>query len=475
MSSAATGLLVIESRHAARGRRRIAAVDEAGLRGRPSLMTTDSLPAGAADARIELADRRHDVRVVRRAHREEAQPARRGRGIRQLRHREGGRERSAGARPAACSSTRSRRPATPRRSPSPRHPPCTTTSHDLDDHELTGLRQRLIGSIVLAVPVILLAMIPALQFTVLAVGVARPRRTGRGVGRVAVPPRRLDQPPPRCRDHGHAHLDRRLGGLPVVALRAVLRRRRHARHDARLRVDGPAERRRGQHLPRGRGRRHDVRPRRPVLRGAVQAPRGCGAARAARARGEGCRGAAPRRRRHASSRSRVPVADLRVGDEFVVRPGEKIATDGVVVSGTSAVDASLVTGESVPVEVGPGDAVVGATVNAGGRLIVRATRVGGDTQLAQMARLVEEAQSGKADVQRLADRISGVFVPIVLRDRRRDVRGVAAARLPARGRCDRRRRRADHRVPVRARARHPDRAAGRNRPRRAARHPDQGS
>lgn len=111
---------------------------------------------------------------------------------------------------------------------------------------------------------------------------------------------------------------------------------------------------------------------------------------------------------------RVPIAELRVGDEFVVRPGEKIATDGVVASGTSAVDASMVTGESVPVEVVPGDAVVGATVNAGGRLVVRATRVGDDTQLAQMARLVEEAQSGKAQVQRLADRISGVFVPVVL-------------------------------------------------------------
>ncbi|MEJ3745172.1 heavy metal translocating P-type ATPase [Actinomycetes bacterium KLBMP 9797] len=111
---------------------------------------------------------------------------------------------------------------------------------------------------------------------------------------------------------------------------------------------------------------------------------------------------------------RVPVEQLAVGDLFVVRPGEKVATDGVVHDGSSAVDASMLTGESVPVEVGPGDAVVGATVNAGGRLVVRATRVGADTQLAQMARLVEEAQSGKAAVQRLADRISGVFVPIVI-------------------------------------------------------------
>ncbi|MEV4829627.1 heavy metal translocating P-type ATPase [Micromonospora sp. CA-248260] len=112
--------------------------------------------------------------------------------------------------------------------------------------------------------------------------------------------------------------------------------------------------------------------------------------------------------------TRVPVDQLVVGDRFVVRPGEKIATDGRVDEGTSAVDASMLTGESVPVEVGPGDTVAGATVNAGGRLVVTATRVGADTQLAQMARLVEAAQTGKAAVQRLADRISGVFVPIVI-------------------------------------------------------------
>ncbi|MFF0178619.1 heavy metal translocating P-type ATPase [Micromonospora sp. NPDC005223] len=112
--------------------------------------------------------------------------------------------------------------------------------------------------------------------------------------------------------------------------------------------------------------------------------------------------------------TRIPVGQLAVGDRFVVRPGEKVATDGVVEEGTSAVDASMLTGESVPVEVGPGDAAVGATVNAGGRLVIRATRVGGDTQLARMARLVEQAQTGKAAVQRLADRISGVFVPIVI-------------------------------------------------------------
>jgi Cu+-exporting ATPase len=111
---------------------------------------------------------------------------------------------------------------------------------------------------------------------------------------------------------------------------------------------------------------------------------------------------------------RIPTAQLVVGDRFVVRPGEKIATDGMVEEGASAVDVSMLTGESVPVEVGPGDVVAGATVNADGRLVIRATRVGADTQLAQMARLVEEAQSGKAAVQRLADRVSAIFVSVVI-------------------------------------------------------------
>ncbi|MFF2895130.1 heavy metal translocating P-type ATPase [Streptomyces sp. NPDC057966] len=111
---------------------------------------------------------------------------------------------------------------------------------------------------------------------------------------------------------------------------------------------------------------------------------------------------------------RVPVARLAVGDRFVVRPGEKIATDGTVVEGASAVDASMLTGESVPVEAGVGDPVTGATVNTSGRLVVEATRIGADTQLARMAKLVEDAQNGKAEVQRLADRISAVFVPVVL-------------------------------------------------------------
>ncbi|MER6797648.1 heavy metal translocating P-type ATPase, partial [Amycolatopsis mediterranei] len=123
----------------------------------------------------------------------------------------------------------------------------------------------------------------------------------------------------------------------------------------------------------------------------------------------------------AGAEVRIPTSALVAGDRFVVRPGEKIATDGVVEEGKSAVDASMLTGESVPVEVGEGDVVTGATVNAGGRLVVRATRVGAGTQLAQMAQLVEAAQSGKAEVQRLADRVSGVFVPIVI--------GLAAATL----------------------------------------------
>ncbi len=111
---------------------------------------------------------------------------------------------------------------------------------------------------------------------------------------------------------------------------------------------------------------------------------------------------------------RIPLDELRVGDRFVVRPGEKVATDGVVVEGHSALDVSILTGESVPVEVGGGDEVTGASVNVGGRLVVRATRVGEETALAQIARLVADAQSGKAPVQRLADRVSAVFVPVVI-------------------------------------------------------------
>ena len=149
----------------------------------------------------------------------------------------------------------------------------------------------------------------------------------------------------------------------------------------------------------------------------------------------------------------MPAAELQVGDRFVVRPGETVATDGVVEDGSSAVDVAMLTGESVPVEVRPGDAVVGGCTNVGGRLVVRATRVGADTQLARMARLVEDAQSGKAAVQRLADRVSGVFVPVVIAAGRRHAGASGwAAGAGASRRVHGRRRRADHRVPVRARA-----------------------
>ena len=112
--------------------------------------------------------------------------------------------------------------------------------------------------------------------------------------------------------------------------------------------------------------------------------------------------------------ARIPVTELIVGDEFVVRPGEKVATDGVVIEGESAIDNSLLTGEPVPVDVGVGDGVFGATINAGGRLVVRATQIGAQTQLARIARMVEQAQTGKAPVQRLADRVATIFVPIVI-------------------------------------------------------------
>jgi len=131
----------------------------------------------------------------------------------------------------------------------------------------------------------------------------------------------------------------------------------------------------------------------------------------------------------------VPVGELGVGDEFVVRPGEKIAADGTVSTGSSAVDASMLTGEPVPVEVGPGDAVTGGCVNAGGRLVVRATRVGADTQLAQLARMVVQAQAGKAPVQRLADRVSAVFVPVVLVIALATLAGWLATGSPPPSRC----------------------------------------
>ena len=166
---------------------------------------------------------------------------------------------------------------------------------------------------------------------------------------------------------------------------------------------------RGRDLPRDRRRGDDLRARRPLGRGPGEAARRrtrCARCSTSGRRTSPCCAAAP----STGSRS----SELAVGDEFVVRPGERVATDGVVVDGIGAVDASTVTGESVPVEVSPGDEVVGATVAVGSRLVVRATRVGADTQLARIARRVAEAQNGKAEVQRLADRVSAVFVPVVV-------------------------------------------------------------
>ena len=183
-------------------------------------------------------------------------------------------------------------------------------------------------------------------------------------------------------------------------------------------------------------RRDDVHPRRPLLRGACQAAVRRRAAGAARARREGCR-----RARCDGGERRVPIDQLAVGDRFVVRPGEKIATDGVVEEGSSAVDQSLLTGESVPVERHPGDEVIGATVNAGGRLVVRATQ-GRRRHGARADRAAGRPRRRREGaVQRLADRVSGVFVPIVIvLSLRRSPSGswtarARASRSPPRSRC----------------------------------------
>ncbi|MEV5072653.1 copper-translocating P-type ATPase [Microbacterium sp. LMI12-1-1.1] len=288
-------------------------------------------------------------------------------------------------------------------------PPAAEPAPDVADPELTSLRQRLIGSIVLSAPVILLAMIPALQFTYwqwASLALAAPV-----VVWGAWPFHRAAWINLR---HGAATMDTLISlGVSAAFLwslyalflgHAGMPGMTHAFEWSVTPSDGAGdiylEVAAGVTTFVLAGRYFEQRSKRRAG-AALRALLEIGAKDVAVLRPTG-------------DEVRVPVADLHVGDEFVVRPGEKIATDGVVASGTSAVDASMVTGESVPVEVAPGDAVVGATVNVGGRLVVRATRVGDDTQLAQMARLVEHAQSGKAQVQRLADRISGIFVPIVL-------------------------------------------------------------
>ncbi|MET1018293.1 MAG: heavy metal translocating P-type ATPase [Leifsonia flava] len=276
------------------------------------------------------------------------------------------------------------------------------------DHELIALRQRLIGSIVLSVPVILMAMIPALQFTYwqwasltlaapVIVWAAWPFHRAAWVNL----------------KHGTATMDTLVSiGTSAAFLwslyalffgTAGVPGMTHAFELTVSPSDGAGniylEVAAGVTMFILAGRYFEKRSKRQAG-AALRALLELGAKDVAVVRD--------------GAEVRIPIEQLSAGDEFIVRPGEKIATDGVIVSGLSAIDASMLTGESVPVEAGPGDAVTGATVNASGRLVVRATRVGSETQLAQMAKLVEDAQSGKADVQRLADRVSGVFVPIAI-------------------------------------------------------------
>ncbi len=298
--------------------------------------------------------------------------------------------------------------APPQHQDAPAFNEASKTAPATDDSELTSLRTRLTAAAVLATPVIAMAMIPALQFRywqwaslALAAPViawaGRPFHTAAWVNL----------------KHGVATMDTLVSVGTLSALlwslyalflgTAGVPGMRHGFELTVRRSDGAGniylEVAAGVTLFVLAGRYFEKRSKR-TAGAALHALLELGAKDVAVLRD--------------GKETRIPVDQLMVGDEFVVRPGEKVATDGIVVSGSSAVDASMLTGESVPVEVGEGDAVTGATVNAGGRLVVRATRVGDDTQLAQMAKLIEEAQSGKAEVQRLADRISGVFVPVVI-------------------------------------------------------------
>lgn len=292
--------------------------------------------------------------------------------------------------------------------PAPKGDKKGTGDADEADPELRSLRNRLIGSIILTVPVIAMAMIPALQFTYwqwASLALAAPV-----IVWAAWPFHRAAWMNLR---HGAATMDTLISmGTSAAFLWSLYALffgtagtpgMTHPFEFALAPSDGAAN----IYLEVGAGvtmfilaGRYFEKRSKKQAGAALRALLELGAKEVSIVR-DGIEG-------------KIPVEDLRVGDEFIVRPGEKIATDGVVVSGTSAVDASMLTGESVPVEVASGDAVTGATTNVGGRLVVRATRIGSDTQLAQMARLVEDAQTGKAEVQRLADRISGVFVPIVI-------------------------------------------------------------
>ena len=287
-------------------------------------------------------------------------------------------------------------------------PPAPTATHDEPEGATAALRTRVLVSALLALPVVVLAMVPALQFDAwqwVSLALATPV-----VVWGAAPFHRAAWTNLR---HGAATMDTLISVGVLAAFGWSLY--------ALLLGDAGAV---------GMTDRFSLTPERGMGDQQIYLEVAAGVtvliltgryleARARRRSGAalrallelGAKDVAVRRR---GREERIPVDQLVIGDRFVVRPGEKIATDGVVEEGSSAVDASLLTGESLPVEVGPGDEVAGATVNAGGRLVVRATRVGADTALAQIARLVEDAQAGKAPVQRLADRVAGVFVPAVI-------------------------------------------------------------
>ncbi|MFF3552541.1 heavy metal translocating P-type ATPase [Streptomyces tsukubensis] len=283
-----------------------------------------------------------------------------------------------------------------------------TAAEEEDDPELKTLRERLITAVVLAVPVIAMAMIPALQFQYwqwLSLTLAAPVVVYAGW-----PFHRAAWKNAR---HGAATMDTLISVGTIAAFLWSL----YALFWGHAGMPGmthPFE----LTIERGDGSSNIY------LEAAAGVTAFILAGRYFEARSKRKAGAALRALMELGAKEvtvlrdgeevRVPTAELKVGDRFLVRPGEKIATDGIVVEGSSAVDASMLTGESVPVEVAPGDGVTGATLNAGGRLVVEATRIGSDTQLARMAKLVEDAQTGKAAAQRLADRISGVFVPIVI-------------------------------------------------------------
>ncbi|AUI52839.1 heavy metal translocating P-type ATPase [Arthrobacter crystallopoietes] len=292
--------------------------------------------------------------------------------------------------------------------PAARQEQAAQTGAEQPDTELVSLRHRLTGSIILSVPVILLAMLPALQFTYwqwASLALAAPV-----VVWAAWPFHKAAWTNLR---HGTATMDTLVSLGTIAALlwslyalflgTAGIPGMTHGFEFSIAPSDGAAniylEVAAGVTMFILAGRYFEKRSKRQAG-AALRALLELGAKDVAVIR--------------IGTETRIPVEELSVGDEFIVRPGEKIATDGVIVNGRSAVDQSMLTGESVPVEVADGDPVVGAAVNVGGRLVARATRIGSDTQLAQMARLVEDAQSGKAEVQRLADRVSGIFVPIVI-------------------------------------------------------------